>query len=120
MTAPSRPIHAAAVLCFPYPPSAGIGDLASLTDDASGSCGGAGVPDRVYVFDIPVDGSQLFVATDEGSTTSDTLLYVRTACDDTASEIVCDAAGGEGVFARFASIRCRSSRSTCSSTASRA
>jgi len=78
-------------------PDTGIitGDFSMLVDNATGSCGGGSLPDQVYAIDVP-DNAALIVAADGPSETADTLVYIRTVCDDPASEIACDSSGGAG------------------------
>ena len=76
-------------------------DVAAQTGDATGSCGGAGVADAVFEYDVPIAGAQLEIATDLPATSSDTLLYVRTTCDAPATELVCDVSGGIGSQAAY-------------------
>jgi len=55
-----------------------------------GSCGGRG-PEAVLEFEAPEDGTWVF---DTDGSDFDTLLYVRTACTEPASELECDDDGG--------------------------
>jgi hypothetical protein len=86
-----------AALAQPVPTSGTIaGSIGSGGGSQVGTCGGDDSTENMFSIDVPVAGAGLLVATDDGSTTIDTLLYVRTACTDAASEIACDEDGGTG------------------------
>lgn len=67
---------------------------ASSATDEAGSCGGAGIAELVYSIDLPVSGAGLVVGSDGNGATMDTLLYIRSQCANTASELVCDLDSG--------------------------
>lgn len=73
-------------------------DPSMLNDDAVGACGGEGAADVVFAVDVPTGGS-LVVSADDGP--NDTLIYIRSRCDDPASELVCNNDGGVGANASF-------------------
>ncbi len=56
------------------------------TDDAVGSCGGATGPDSIYRFRVPVDG---LLTITYSTTAYDGVLYVRTTCGTTSTELIC-------------------------------
>ena len=60
----------------------------------SGSCGGVGNPERVFLYRNPHNANLTFSVAHE-ETIPNTALYVRSACQDPARELACDA--GEGV-----------------------
>ena len=72
------------------------GTTATAAEDFVGSCGGEGSPDRVYTFSLA--GETGFTATVTGF---DAVLYLRGACDDTASELACDDDSGVGGAAQI-------------------
>ncbi len=58
-------------------------------DDAQGTCAMAnGAPEVVYQFTPPADGR--IGASTQGMTVFDTVLYARSACDDSGAEVVCN------------------------------
>ncbi|MBU1069149.1 hypothetical protein KJ975_06205 [Myxococcota bacterium] len=63
------------------------GDNTTSTGEFTGSCGGDGA-DRVYTFTVGARSKAHFSA--EGY---DTVLYLRSACDDAGSELACNDAG---------------------------
>ncbi|MBI5491155.1 MAG: hypothetical protein HY905_27735 [Deltaproteobacteria bacterium] len=73
------------------------GDTCASTDDAGGSCGGAGGTDTIYWFGLSEARHVRFDACVAG-TTADTVLYLRRDCADDATEAACndDAAAGAG------------------------
>ena len=83
------------------PLDASLGDhlvsglTSDATDDGAGTCGGNG-PDRVYGFVI----DQVLRA-EFNMTGFDTVLHLRTVCDNQASQVVCDDDGGEGTNSQF-------------------
>ena len=62
-------------------------DLCFFSSDESASCGGVGA-DAVYYFVAPTAGTYVF-DTCNAATTLDTILSVRSACDDIATELAC-------------------------------
>ncbi|HEX5062891.1 MAG TPA: PPC domain-containing protein [Kofleriaceae bacterium] len=80
------------------PPSgAADGVLATGGTDTAGSCGGEGIGDLLFGIDVP-SGAQLMAATDGPDSAPNTVLYVRTDCDDPATEIVCNRDSGIAGF----------------------
>lgn len=70
-----------------------MGDTSGLRDEVDARCASANEgPEQVYTFqlDLPAE-----VAFDTGGTAMDTVLSVRTACDDAASELRCDDDGSD-------------------------
>ncbi|MEZ4366880.1 MAG: hypothetical protein R2939_11395 [Kofleriaceae bacterium] len=69
------------------------GTIPGVASNLMGSCGGEGAE---VVYEILVTEPQVLVAsTDVGGTAIDTVLYLRSVCQDTATEIACnDDAGG--------------------------
>ncbi|MCP4868398.1 MAG: DUF4215 domain-containing protein [Proteobacteria bacterium] len=67
-----------------------LGDTTPETDDYAGSCSNAEVPESVFVFTAPEDGTYL-VTTNLDETEYDTLLFAFTDCADSlASELACN------------------------------
>jgi hypothetical protein len=60
-------------------------------DDGRGSCGGSGGPDVAYELVLAEDAT---VTAEITVATWDTVLYLRSACDDPATELVCNDDGG--------------------------
>ena len=58
-------------------------------DHLAGSCGGDGGEDVVFRFDAPKEGMWRFETVEE-ETRFDSLLHVRTACDDPDTEVACN------------------------------
>jgi hypothetical protein len=101
LTMYASPPGAAGDRCgFPlYIPSTGGSvstDLCYFTGDAEGSCGGAG-PEAMYLFSMPVAGTVTF-STCNSDTHADTVLYVRSACDDAGTELGCNDQPAAGCF----------------------
>ncbi|HUU01984.1 MAG TPA: clostripain-related cysteine peptidase [Myxococcota bacterium] len=67
-----------------------VGSTLDAVSDGTGTCGGNG-PDRVYRFDL--SESMRFEADMSGY---DTVLHLRSVCDDQGSQIDCDDDGGVG------------------------
>ena len=70
-------------------------DTFAATDDFAGTCGGAAAPDMVFAFDVP---SRAQVQVQVQDSLFDGAVYVRSACDSAASELLCvtfRSAGGE-------------------------
>jgi hypothetical protein len=69
------------------------GDTCAMTEQAEGSCGGFG-PDAVYYFALRSAHAVTF-STCNTATTANTVLYVRSVCNDDATELACndDASG---------------------------
>jgi hypothetical protein len=64
------------------------GMLASGTSNLQGACGGPGTED---VYELRIQHPKVVVATTDGSTTADTVLYIRSAsCMDPNMEVACD------------------------------
>jgi hypothetical protein len=57
----------------PVTPDSSFGNTLGTTDDFAGTCGGAGAPDREYLFTAPADGTYTF---DTQGSPLDTVLYV--------------------------------------------
>ena len=73
------------------------GDTAGRSDDIDGSCVPEGGSERVYSFELDVAAR---VVLDTGDSDFDTVLSVRTACADAATEVACDDDGGLGTRSR--------------------
>ena len=65
-----------------------MGSHTGALNEAMGSCGGNGGED-VYLFTLGAV-ADLLITTNNPMTTLDTVLYVRTVCDDTATEVGCN------------------------------
>ena len=79
----------------------GPGELTGATDDAlasehQGSCGGDG-HEHVFRYTSQADGIHAFDTTDS---TFDTLLYIRSDCEDDQGELECSDDGGGGLASR--------------------
>ena len=72
------------------------GSTVGAPQDQSGSCNGSG-PERVYLF-TPAAGRYCL---DTTGSSYDTVLYVRTECEDGQSEVSCDDDGGAGLNAQL-------------------
>jgi hypothetical protein len=60
-------------------------------DDGRGTCGGSGGPDLAYELVLAEDATVLAEIT---VATWDTVLYLRTACDDPGTQLACNDDGG--------------------------
>ncbi len=73
--------------------TAGAGD-----NYAGDACGSDGAPERVVALTLRV-ASRVTLETDDSS--EDTILYVRSDCDDVATELDCDDDGGDSPLSRL-------------------
>lgn len=88
--------------CAPVPSSGRVSvDMATLTADAVGTCGGGGVLDALYTIDVPSAQASLLVAADLDGTTADSLVHIRRDVGDVGTEVVCDADSGFQDFAAY-------------------
>jgi hypothetical protein len=83
-------------------PASGVisGTIANMPDERVGTCGGMSSSELIYEIDVPT-GAGLVIGMDGVNSSANTLLYVRTDCDDAATEIVCDINGGGGDLAAY-------------------
>jgi hypothetical protein len=65
------------------------GNTCGLSSEATGTCGGVG-PEAVYWFAIPEGGRTVTLSSCDAALTLNTVLHLRTDCDDPASQIVCN------------------------------
>ncbi len=76
------------------------GTTIGTLDDASGTCGGDGAPDVVFRLD-PTESGRVRVSTEGSPIGLSTAVYARTACDDAATEISCNAGVGGSAGSRL-------------------
>ncbi len=70
------------------------GDTTGMGDDETGSCNTNAADDVIYTFDVVENIHATF---DLSGSDYDTLMYLRSTCDDPASELACDDDGGDGL-----------------------
>ncbi|MBI5500045.1 MAG: hypothetical protein HY907_07360 [Deltaproteobacteria bacterium] len=64
-------------------------ELCARGNDGEGTCGASTGPDAVYAFTLPVGGLVVFNTCNDGSA-ADTVLYLRSACNDGGTELGCN------------------------------
>ena len=64
------------------------GSTVGEPDEAEGSCGGGGAGEHIWTLEVLAGDRPLWA--DTGGSTFDTVLYIRTECDDPQSELSCN------------------------------